>query len=585
MMDTAQPLPRAADIDLDDIPYVEGTVILHYPPAAEHMEDPFWYDQGGRNPLVEREIFKIPAGEVRSRRLGDIVHKYKRYGAAMYEVAAEAGRADIIRLLFELGADPNVNAAPEQDVIAADDDDDDVDNDEDYYFTPGFTIDPPLTGAAFHGHLKCVQVLVDEVKVLIDEPDVTTGNTALVYAGSNGHAEIVKFLLSKGASIETLEGREGSLDIVSQALRGGNADAVKAILESEQWKAAGAGIKPEHLPYAGGGGNADLVQLVLSSGCFPTQTSNLGDLIEHQRKAVLDAIARAISASATACVRLLLPYATHLRPDGSYEYFRGYDFYEHGIFNLTEDAIEKKDDPELFQIVWETIVCHPDAGPSDPFSPSPQEDGRPCMAKDEAIHRRLISAAHNGRVETLKLIHEHYGADVNHISHKYSTTCLTRAAAAGRHEFPGRLAVARYLLENTDADLTVADGKFANGETPLFLSLTQREPEMVKLLLEFGGPAESVDEALYRSIEGVRPGTKPMVCVALYGKQPRRPIKIWTPENFEPTTKSGRVRHMKLEWERDELLRILKNLKIRSSDEELLRTDPKGRPIATAAES
>ena len=186
------------------------------------MEDPFWYDQGGRNYLVQREIFKPPAGEVRSRRLRDIVHEYKRYGATMYEVAAETGRADVVRLLFELGADPNVNATPEQDLVDADGDACNI--------SPPLNIDPPLTGAALEGHLECVQVLIDEVKVSIDEPDVTNGGTALVYAAAKGHVEVVRFLLSKGATIET---REEFPDILSQALKGYHSDVIKAVLESE----------------------------------------------------------------------------------------------------------------------------------------------------------------------------------------------------------------------------------------------------------------------------------------------------------------------------------------------------------------
>jgi ankyrin repeat protein len=574
-MDTAIPLPRAAELNLDDIPYVEGMAITCFPPAAEHMTDPYWYDQGGRNPLVAREIFKLPAGEVRSRRLRDIVHEFKHYGAAMYEVAAEAGRADVIRLLFELGAGPNVEAAKEQDMTAADA------ADENYLTTPKITIDPPLTGAAIEGHLECVQVLVDEVKVWIDEPDITKGGTALVYAAAKGHVEVVRFLLSKGATVET---KEGDPDLLAQALKGGNADAVKAILESEQWKAAGVEIGLDHLPFACRGGNAGLVRLVLSGDCLSAPTCNLTDLTEPRRNVFLYSVVQAISSSATACLRLLLPYATRQRPDGSYEYFRGDDSFEHVIFNVTEDAIEKADDPELFRIVWESIVCQPDAGPSDFYSPLPQADGTPCLTKDEAIHRRLISAAHNGRVETVKLIHEHYGADVNHISHKYSSTCLGRAAGAGLHDLEGRLAVVRYLLEHTDADLTIANGEFANGETPLALSLTQRQPEMVKLLLEFGGPVESIDEHLLRSVEGKKSGAMVRVRVALYSEQPRRPVKIWTRKGFKKTPDVDRATCMKLEWERDELLRLLKRLKIRSSDAELLRTDPKGRPLATAEE-
>ena len=576
-MDAAVPYPRAADLELDDIPYVEDMTISCMPPAADHMEDPYWFDSGGRNPLKAREIFKLPAGEVRSRRLRDIIKEYERYGAAMYEVAAEAGRADLIRELFELGADPNVISVPEQDTAALDD--------EDYYTTPKITIDPPLTGAAFAGHLECVQVLIDEVKVSIDEPDVTAGGTALIYAAAKGHAEVVKFLLSRGATIDTRKGGRDLPDIVSQALQGGNADAVRAVLESEQWKVADGEIGLTHLAYASQSGNADLVKLVLSSDCFPPPTGNLGDLTEPQRRTVLVSMSRAINASATDCLRLLLQFATRQRPDGSYEYFRGDDFFEHGIFNDSEDAIEKRDDPELFRIVWETIICRPDAGPSDPCSLSLQSDGRPSLTKDEAIHRRLISAAHNGRVETVKLIHEHYGADVNHVSHKYSSTCLGRAACAGLHDLSGRLAVVRYLLKHTNADLSLANGEFANGETPLALSLTQREPEMVKLLLEFGGPVESIDEGLYKRVEAKKAGATVRVSVALYSEQPRRPVKIWTRKNFKKSPDMNQAICMELEWERDELLRILEGLKIRSSDEELLRTDPEGRPVATGAES
>ena len=119
----------------------------------------------------------------------------------------------------------------------------------------------------------------------------------------------------------------------------------------------------------------------------------------------------------------------------------------------------------------------------------------------------------------------------------------------------------------------------------MFLSVTQREPEMAKLLLAFGGPVESVDESLPRYIEGIEPGIQVKVYVACHEKQPRCPVEIWTPQGFEKTPNSDRVTHLELEWERDELLRVLAGLKIRSSNKELLRTDPKGRPLAKAAKA
>jgi ankyrin repeat protein len=334
-MDAANPIPHAA-----------GTTTSCVHAAAKHYQDPFWYDESGRNPLVQREIFTLPAGEARTGRLRDIVREYERYGAAMYEVAAEAGRADIIRLLFELEADPNVFAAAAPDAaMAGASDEDDSDG---RFYSPKFTINPPLSGVAMAGHLECVQVLVDEVGVSIDEPDACGGATALLYTMAKGHVEVVKFLLSRGASIVTCEGFP---DMVSLALRVGNADVTKAIIESEQWKASGADIDLGHLPYAGQGDNVEMAQLVISSCGIPTPTGSLGHLTEPQQKAVLDAIATAIRYGAIDCLHLLLSYATRQRPDGSYEYFRGDAFYETLCFNPLEKTIEKSDDLGLFRIL------------------------------------------------------------------------------------------------------------------------------------------------------------------------------------------------------------------------------------------
>ena len=118
---------------------------------------------------------------------------------------------------------------------------------------------------------------------------------------------------------------------------------------------------------------------------------------------MLEAVSYAIRASAIDCLRLLLPYATRQRPDGSYEYFRGEDFYDQVTFLLLGEAIEKKDDPELFRIVWETIVCHPDAGPSNPYSPSSLVRLGFPSAHGEAIHYFLNGTAPHGRVETMRL--------------------------------------------------------------------------------------------------------------------------------------------------------------------------------------
>jgi hypothetical protein len=139
--------------------------------------------------------------------------------------------------------------------------------------------------------------------------------------------------------------------MVSLAFRVGNADVTKAIIESEQWKAWGADIDLGHLPYAGQGDNVEMAQLVISSCGIPPPTGSLGHLTKPQQKAMLDAIAAAIRYGAIDCLHLLLSYATRQRPDGSYEYFRGDEFYETLCFNLLEKTIEKSDDPEPFRIL------------------------------------------------------------------------------------------------------------------------------------------------------------------------------------------------------------------------------------------
>lgn len=414
------PLPLAADLDLSDIPYVEGTAISCMPPAAEYFEDPMWYDSGGRDPLVQREIFKLEPGEERTRRLRGIVEEYRLYGPMLYELAAEVGRVDIIRLLLELGANPNVDqldgasdadgappadegesqkqssnsseeaaldqaevndqqsASAEIDASGSDDDvtksdkessqgHDEMDDgspyaimrdSDEFEHTPMLTLHPPLTGAAFAGQLESVKVLLDEVKVSIDEYD--QNGPSIGYAASAGHADVVEFLLSRGAAIAT---KPDTPDILALALKGGSMAAVNAILESEQWRRSGREVTVTHLPFAGLGGKHQAVELVLSLCGLPPPTGNIGDLTDMQRDKILDTLNEATAKNALASLHSLLPYVTHQQPDGSYAYFQGRDHFEIAYFNATEDAMALADNPDLFRLAWDTIIRRPNTRP------------------------------------------------------------------------------------------------------------------------------------------------------------------------------------------------------------------------------
>lgn len=645
------PLPRAADLDLDDIPYVEGMSISCMPPAAEYYQDPFWYDSGGRDPLVQREIFKLPADEERTRRLRGIVDEYRLYGPMLYELAAERGRADIIRLLHELGANPHVKRAragngssgtspaddnreserdtrnsqedtrtpsnggtttdevedeakdingqstdadissgnndtskagdaslqdhSEGDETSMKDDTDVLDESDD---EPMLTLHPPLTGAAFAGQLECAQVLLEEVKVSIDEWD--DNGPSIAFAAAGGHADVVKLLLSRGAAIAT---KAGSPDVLSLALKGGSIDAVKAILESEQWKTSECEVTIEHLPFAGHGGNSEAVELILSLCGLPSPTGNIGDLRADQSTSITTALTQATAKSALTCLHPLLSYVTHRRSDGSYEYFEGPEHFEISFFNATDDATEVADNPELFRLAWDTVLRRPNAGPDDIMARTPCDaGGKPNLTLHEALHRQLIAAASYGRVETVKLIHEHYGADVNFVSHKFSSTCLSRASGQGLRDLQNRLSVGRYLLESTNADLSIAHGDFANGTTPLACAMQEGQPEMIRLLLEFGGPVESIDEKVYSRVKSCESGEQVKICVAYFRSRPRHDVRVMRKKACEKAAEEESVSHVMLEWERDELLSILARLKMRVSDDELQKADPKGRPLAGA---
>jgi hypothetical protein len=110
--------------------------------------------------------------------------------------------------------------------------------------------------------------------------------------------------------------------------------------------------------------------------------------------------------------------------------------------------------------------------------------------------------------------------------------------------------------------------------------MSQRQTEMIKLLLEFGGPVESIDDKVRRRVERREPGEQVKICVAYLYQRPRREVRIMTKKACKKAEDEERVDRSMLEWERDELLSILAKMKIRASDEELQKADPKGRPLA-----
>ncbi len=84
----------------------------------------------------------------------------------------------MVKMLREAGADPN-----------------------------GMPNDPPLTSAAYRGNASALRYLLARPKIDVDKRDID-GYTALMWAASHGHADIVDMLLEAGAD-PSLRNRHG----------------------------------------------------------------------------------------------------------------------------------------------------------------------------------------------------------------------------------------------------------------------------------------------------------------------------------------------------------------------------------------
>lgn len=377
--------------------------------------------------------------------------------------------------------DGNIN---DDDLELLEDRSEDNDDEDD---EPLVDMDLALQVAAFEGHFDCVKVLVERGHVSVNLRD-DQNTTALTSAAVKGHIQIVQWLLGHGAEI-AFEREEGMSDIHS-SIKSAKVELLKMILDNEQVQERGFLFTLGDLPYAAESGGADMVIFILESGCFPSsksRTDSIG-LSPEQREAILESLALATIQGSLTSLRLLLPFLTNERADGTFEYIELPEFYSNAIFNATEDAMEETgDSPTLFELVWETLL----------FPPSSvlEADHAARVKGDEWLSRRLISACTNGCVQTVKLLCEKYSANVNHISHKYYTTPLGRAAGSGVEQLPGRVDVARYLLAERNADIQLANGQYVNGETPLALAVKEGpgQMDMIRLLLDYGGPLEELD--------------------------------------------------------------------------------------------
>ena len=86
-----------------------------------------------------------------------------------------------------------------------------------------------LTWASYNGHEDVVKLLLDK-GAEVDAKHSTDGRTAMWFASQEGHAEVVKLLLEKGAEVNTKRTTTGATSLLL-ASKNGHIEVVKLLLE------------------------------------------------------------------------------------------------------------------------------------------------------------------------------------------------------------------------------------------------------------------------------------------------------------------------------------------------------------------
>lgn len=553
--------------DMDNLP--EGMMLSIQPPTKEYMEDPMWFDPIGRDPIRARKIFRrwdegaLTLEELRGELLA-VMEEWPRYGPAIFEKAAIEGRLDVVELLIEMGAesDPKTMLG-------------DKDGEDEPLLKP----EHAYLAAIVNGHLDIVKLLVSEGVVPVDYEDPKDGLIHILYAVTEKNGEMLRWLLDNGATISL--SREGKIDDIQATLKTGKIENLKMLLAHPQVINAGFKMDLDHLRYAATSGDVEMVRFVLQSDCYGIKDPDAGLTGQGQllrsghNDMILEALSNATNAGSVDCVRLLLKQLTPVQPDGTFAPFLVPDGMRTKIYNDTDIALDREDSPELFEVLWDTILHQP---------PSQESiDRRIGLPPDEALSRRLISTAAMGRVKTVKLLVEKYGIDVNHVSHKYFSTPLGRAAASGANPLPGRLQVVEYLCQRPELNMELSQSEFCNGETALAwavqegsVGVARRHPEqtdMIRVLLGYGGPVDEITDELRQSVDSSPAANGSIDVHVLWANEElRKPVILATEE------RKGCV-DVVLQYSPRDLRHMLRNVKIRSDDETLRTTDPRGRPL------
>ena len=206
--------------------------------------------------------------------------------------------------------------------------------------------------------------------------------------------------------------------------------------------------------------------------------------------------------------------------------------------------------------------------------------------RDSIVNDTFFVAAQHGCLIMMKVVEsKHDSLNINHWAHAAELSCTTSLyTAAGS----GHIGIVEYLFTKYGEELNVhlANGKFANGPTAIWITVWNGQSDAVKLLLErAGGPLDYIDDIAAKSENQVRR------IIIMATKAFRSPVRLlseaaWITEHgdLDDAAEKGstldkdgnEMKYVVLKLEQGDLS-WLNKLQLRKSDEELISMEKDGR--------
>jgi ankyrin repeat protein len=553
-------MPRPHEV----FPQLGEDMVWHAPLASGvFMSDPNWYDALEQDQITQRRIWAIPEESSQIDQIRQLLYEFPDRGLDMMFASAVKRKPHVVRFLVQQGAKATAS----------------VEDDDDMSLVP-------LSAAAYQGCLECVKILVEEGNLKVDTLD-DMGGTPLMRACWGKHPSIVEYLLEGGADIATRQyatpEQDPGVNAFEFASGSGCVECARLIAKRADQMAIPASdlATPLALAAAASSNEIEMLELVLELGGYPRQ-GQFGNwdkdnpLTEEKKEAIEGAFQRSLQQYQYKILKALFTYIDSRNDNDEYQWTA---LKAKTVKALTEALLitaEYDKYQETFEFIFDVIIAQ------DSRFTTPNIQSK----KDGILNDAFFWACRGGSMNMLKLIEsKHESLDVNHLAPEgepSTATPLYIAAALGHYS------IAEYLLtkHREELNIHVSNGEYANGATAMWAAVWHGHTNIVKLLLERGGPFDYIDDT-------AKPISQSLRVVITATMSYRLPVKMvseanWVKENgqLNDTDEKGKTKNedknemhyvvMKLEqidaawWDQ---------LHIRKNDEELLSMEKTGRPL------